>query len=295
MSASIAQQGDPQRGGTAANVGDRTILPDLLHGDETRVWGDQAYRGKPEAIREVTPAAKDFTNRRCKHRGVVDRGREGKEPHQVARAGQGGAPVPGHQAGVRLCPRAVPRAGEERTPAVRDLRACQFVHPAPPTGVMLAGDVRSKRAKLRSNRQIGGFHRFRAGRRWPSSTQLRTQPTRRLVRPLAVRVQLTDGQKLQDAPLDFVQVEMVLVERKARRCNVDRLCCTGRGRPKLGHLGSLYGCWTYSGRPSSSIRFNALTAIATSVARRRSVRDRSPSPMTRLKGLMSASTRARQL
>ena len=46
--------------------------PDLLHGDETRVWGDQAYRGQPEAIREVTPAAKDFTNRRCKHRGVVD-------------------------------------------------------------------------------------------------------------------------------------------------------------------------------------------------------------------------------
>ena len=56
-----------------------------------------------------------------------------------------------------------------------------------------------------------------------------------------------------------------------------------------------YGIRTYSGRPSSSIRFKALTAIITSVARRRSVRDRSPSPMTRLKRLMSASTRARQL
>ena len=30
---------------TAANVADSTILPDLLHGAETRVWGDQAYRG----------------------------------------------------------------------------------------------------------------------------------------------------------------------------------------------------------------------------------------------------------
>jgi len=32
---------------TAANVADSTILPDLLHGDETRVWGDQAYKGQP--------------------------------------------------------------------------------------------------------------------------------------------------------------------------------------------------------------------------------------------------------
>jgi len=57
---------------TAANVADCTILPDLLHGEETRVWGDQAYRGQGEAIREVAPNAQDFTNRRCKHRGVVD-------------------------------------------------------------------------------------------------------------------------------------------------------------------------------------------------------------------------------
>jgi IS5 family transposase len=36
------------------------------------VWGDQAYRGQREAIRELAPAAQDFTNRRYKHRGVVD-------------------------------------------------------------------------------------------------------------------------------------------------------------------------------------------------------------------------------
>jgi IS5 family transposase len=28
-----------------ANVADSTVLPDLLHGNETPVWGDQAYRG----------------------------------------------------------------------------------------------------------------------------------------------------------------------------------------------------------------------------------------------------------
>jgi IS5 family transposase len=36
---------------TAANVADSALLPDLLHGEETRVWGDQAYRGQGEVIR----------------------------------------------------------------------------------------------------------------------------------------------------------------------------------------------------------------------------------------------------
>jgi len=31
---------------TPANVADSTVLPDLLHGKETRVWVDQAYRGQ---------------------------------------------------------------------------------------------------------------------------------------------------------------------------------------------------------------------------------------------------------
>lgn len=57
---------------TAANVGDATVLADLLHGEETRVWGDQAYRGQREVIRAHAPAAQDCTNRRYRHRGVVD-------------------------------------------------------------------------------------------------------------------------------------------------------------------------------------------------------------------------------
>lgn len=57
---------------TSANVHDAKVLGDLLHGGETRVWGDQAYRGQTAAIREHAPNAKDFTNRRCRHRGGVD-------------------------------------------------------------------------------------------------------------------------------------------------------------------------------------------------------------------------------
>ena len=35
---------------TPANVADGRVLPELLHGKETRVWGDQAYRSQRAAI-----------------------------------------------------------------------------------------------------------------------------------------------------------------------------------------------------------------------------------------------------
>src|SRR5207248_9504859 len=40
---------------TPANVADSTVLPELLHGQETRVWGDQAYRGQRAVIRSMRP------------------------------------------------------------------------------------------------------------------------------------------------------------------------------------------------------------------------------------------------
>ena len=57
---------------TAANVADCTVLPELLHGDETKVWGDQAYRGQAEAIREVAPEAQDMTNKRYRYKDRID-------------------------------------------------------------------------------------------------------------------------------------------------------------------------------------------------------------------------------
>jgi IS5 family transposase len=47
---------------TSANVHDRQILPALLYGDQTRVWGDSAYTGQKQVIGERVPRAKDFTN-----------------------------------------------------------------------------------------------------------------------------------------------------------------------------------------------------------------------------------------
>ena len=56
---------------TAANVSDVAILPDLLHGEETRVWGDGAYQGQTEVIREGAPRAQDYTQRRCRCKGQI--------------------------------------------------------------------------------------------------------------------------------------------------------------------------------------------------------------------------------
>ena len=49
---------------TAANVHDSQVLEDLLHGEETRVWGDSAYAGQGDAIRRCAPEASDFTQKK---------------------------------------------------------------------------------------------------------------------------------------------------------------------------------------------------------------------------------------
>lgn len=57
---------------TAANVHDSHLLPELLHGNETRVWGDAAYQGRGEVIRALAPNASDFTHRRHRRGGKID-------------------------------------------------------------------------------------------------------------------------------------------------------------------------------------------------------------------------------
>ncbi|MGD0976536.1 MAG: IS5 family transposase, partial [Candidatus Korobacteraceae bacterium] len=57
---------------TAANVADSVVLPELLHGEETKVWGDQAYRGQTEAIREAAPEAQDMTHKQYRYKDRID-------------------------------------------------------------------------------------------------------------------------------------------------------------------------------------------------------------------------------
>ncbi|BAO28931.1 IS5 family transposase [Sulfuritalea hydrogenivorans] len=52
---------------TAANVHDSHQVPNLLHGAETRFYGDSAYRGQEQRkrLKVIAPKAKDFTNKRA--------------------------------------------------------------------------------------------------------------------------------------------------------------------------------------------------------------------------------------
>jgi IS5 family transposase len=64
---------------TAANIHDKHPLPDLLHGNEQRVYGDSAYASQKELIASKAPKAKDFTNQRTRRAGgVVDEVERGR-------------------------------------------------------------------------------------------------------------------------------------------------------------------------------------------------------------------------
>ena len=57
---------------SAASVADKHLLPDLLHGEERKVWGDGGYQGQTEAIHAAAPKAQDMTCRRTKYKDYVD-------------------------------------------------------------------------------------------------------------------------------------------------------------------------------------------------------------------------------
>ena len=60
---------------TTGNVHDSQELPNLLHGEERRLYGDSAYRGKKQRqrLKQIAPRARDFTNKRGhKHRPLSE-------------------------------------------------------------------------------------------------------------------------------------------------------------------------------------------------------------------------------
>ena len=57
---------------TAANVHDKHPLPDLLHGQQRRVYGDSAYASQKALIHSKAAKAKDFTCQRTKRKGEID-------------------------------------------------------------------------------------------------------------------------------------------------------------------------------------------------------------------------------
>jgi IS5 family transposase len=74
---------------TAANVHDSQQLPNLLHGHETRIYGDSAYRGKKqrEQLKAIAPRARDFTNKPGhRHRALSQSDRQTNRRKSAVRA-----------------------------------------------------------------------------------------------------------------------------------------------------------------------------------------------------------------
>ena len=57
---------------TAAHENDKHSIPELLHGEERRMYGDSAYHNRKDLLASKVQHAKDFTNGRTRWKGWVD-------------------------------------------------------------------------------------------------------------------------------------------------------------------------------------------------------------------------------
>ena len=72
---------------TPANVHDSRVLPELLHGNERRVWGDSAYTGQGDVIRKAAPFARDFTQKKaCRNLSLSEADRSKNRTKSKVRA-----------------------------------------------------------------------------------------------------------------------------------------------------------------------------------------------------------------
>ncbi len=137
---------------TAANVADVTVTHALLHGKEDSVFGDSGYTGaeKRDELQSCEAAffiaAKRSTiqaignKRACLGRTLGTL--------QGKRAREGGAPIPGDQAAVRLHQGALSRPGQEHRTGADVICAVESVDGAPALaagqGIMLPGGSQNR-------------------------------------------------------------------------------------------------------------------------------------------------------
>jgi len=146
---------------TAANVHDKHPLPDLLHGNEQRVYGDSAYASQKDLIAGKAPNAKDFTNQRTRYAGIVDEAVRSKNRNKskirsrVEHVWRGQAPL-GIWQGT------LPRSAEERHTGIHHLGAGQHLPRSTKADSTGASMRRETRAKSPQNSPDGpkNWHQF---------------------------------------------------------------------------------------------------------------------------------------
>ena len=116
---------------TPANIHDKHPLPDLLHGQERRVYGDSAYTSQKALIRSKAPKAKDFTNERVRKAGQVDEAKRAKNRSKSKIRARVEARVCRGQAAVGLYESTLPRLGQECQPGIHGAGVGQYLLGAP--------------------------------------------------------------------------------------------------------------------------------------------------------------------
>jgi len=110
---------------SAASVHDKHMLPDLLHGEENKVWGDGGYQGQTKVIHEAAPNAQDMTNRRVKTKAGLDEEQKRKNRTKSRVRAKVEWAVPHPEASLRLHQGALSRHREESPLASGSLRSGQ--------------------------------------------------------------------------------------------------------------------------------------------------------------------------
>ncbi|AAW75887.1 putative transposase [Xanthomonas oryzae pv. oryzae KACC 10331] len=138
---------------TAANVADVTVTHALLHGKEDSVFGDSGYTGAEKRDELQSCEAAFFIARQALHdsshwqqaRACLGRT---LGTLQGKRAREGGAPIPGDQAAVRLHQGALSRPGQEHRTGADVICAVESVDGAPALaagqGIMLPGGSQNR-------------------------------------------------------------------------------------------------------------------------------------------------------
>ena len=87
---------------SAAHVSDVHMLPDLLHGEERKVWGDGGYQGQTRAIQQAAPKAQDMTCKRTRFKNYVDEVAKKKNTTKIKSKSESRTCLPHPEAPVRL-------------------------------------------------------------------------------------------------------------------------------------------------------------------------------------------------